>query len=151
MPSTHEHTNTAPDLTDSEIVAFLTELLESERAGAKVALHMVKEAIHDEELPHVGAALGRVRVDEAHSVNVLAHHLKRYHVKPSDVTGPFKDKVLAQPDLSTQVALLNRGQLWVVRKLRENLPRIKDPLLQRDLQEMLEVHEENIATCEHLI
>lgn len=134
-----------------EIVAFLTELLEAERAGAKVALHMVKEAQHEDQQPHVGAALNRVRIDEAHCVSMLAHHLERLGVTPSTVTGAFRDKVLAQPDLSSQVDLLNRGQAWVVRKLREALPRIADDILHRDLQDMLRIHEENIAACERLM
>ncbi|MDA5194226.1 DUF6306 domain-containing protein [Govanella unica] len=138
-------------LSRDETVALLTQLLEGERAGAKVALHMLKEAQHEDRRPHVGAALNRVRLDEAHCVNMLAHHLERFGMTPSALTGAFREKVLAEPDLSAQVDLLNRGQAWVVKKLREVLPRIEDPTLHQDLQQMLTMHEDNIAVCEHLI
>jgi nitronate monooxygenase len=48
-------------------------------------------------------------------------------------------------DLKERIIFLNRGQGWVVRKLREILPRIRDNHLQADLNEMLRSHEANIA------
>jgi len=42
------------------------------------------------------------------------------------------------------MGLLNRGQGWVVRKLREMLPRVRDSGLHADLCEMLRSHEINI-------
>lgn len=138
-------------LTRDETITLLTTLLEGERAGAKVALHMVKEAEHDDLKPHVSAALNRVRIDEAHCVNMLAHHLARLGAEPSMATGAFRDKVLAEPDLASQVALLNRGQAWIVKTLRTALPRIEDAALHRDLQDMLQMHEDNIAACDNLM
>jgi nitronate monooxygenase len=43
-----------------------------------------------------------------------------------------------------RIAFLNRGQGWVVRKLREMLPKVRDDALHHDLQEMLQAHEANI-------
>jgi nitronate monooxygenase len=59
--------------------------------------------------------------------------------------GAFYDKAMAITDLTERMALLNRGQSWVVRKLRELLPRVRDESLRIDLQKMLESHEANIA------
>jgi Domain of unknown function (DUF6306) len=39
----------------------------------------------------------------------------------------------------------NPGQGWVVRKLRELLPRVHDNSLHADLSDMLRSHEANIA------
>ena len=47
--------------------------------------------------------------------------------------------------LPERIAFLNRGQGWVVKKLREMMPRVRDDALHRDLAEMLESHVTNIA------
>ena len=52
---------------------------------------------------------------------------------------------MAISDLGERIAFLNRGQGWVVRKLRELLPRVRDNSLHADLSEMLRSHEANIA------
>jgi nitronate monooxygenase len=59
--------------------------------------------------------------------------------------GAFYDKAMAISDLGERIAFLNRGQGWVVRKLREMLPRVRDDSLHADLTEMLRSHEANIA------
>ncbi|MCC6530617.1 MAG: 2-nitropropane dioxygenase, partial [Pseudomonadales bacterium] len=40
---------------------------------------------------------------------------------------------------------INRGQRWVVRKLCEMMPRLRDAGLRSDLEQMLRSHEANIA------
>jgi nitronate monooxygenase len=52
---------------------------------------------------------------------------------------------MAIADLGERVTFLNLGQAWVVRKLREMLPRVRDNLLHTELTEMLRSHEANIA------
>ena len=52
---------------------------------------------------------------------------------------------MAIADLGERVIFLNRGQAWVVRKLREMLPRVRGDRLHADLTEMLRSHEANIA------
>ncbi len=134
-------------MSHAEIVDFLNELLEGERAGAKVALHMAKEA-GDEQTE---SALTHIRFDEAQFCGMLAKHLKRYGAEPSVATGAFRDRVLSEPDLSSQVKLLLRGQAWVIRKINEALPRIDDDVLYNDLRQMADVHVADIASCERLI
>ena len=46
--------------------------------------------------------------------------------------------------LPERIAFLNRGQGWVVRKLKEMLPKVRDDALHRDLADMLRSHEINI-------
>jgi hypothetical protein len=52
---------------------------------------------------------------------------------------------MAIEGLPERIAFLNRGQGWVVRKLREMMPRVRDDALHRDLADMLQSHETNIA------
>ena len=54
-------------------------------------------------------------------------------------------KAMAVTDLRERIIFLNRGQGWVVRKLREMLPRVRNDLLHADLSAMLRSHEVNIA------
>jgi hypothetical protein len=50
-----------------------------------------------------------------------------------------------------QITFLNRGQGWVVRKLREMLPRVRNDRLHADLSEMLRSHEANIALAKNVL
>jgi hypothetical protein len=52
---------------------------------------------------------------------------------------------MAIADLHERISFLNRGEAWVVRKIREMLPRVRDTQLHMDLMEMLRLHEANIA------
>jgi len=129
-----------------QILALLDELLRAERAGARGVAAMVKRAD--------GAAaelLPAVVRDEAGFVAMLGRHLRALGREPTSATGEFLEKLLALEDFTAQLALLNRGQAWVARKLREAIPRIAEPALARDLRAMLDVHERNIAACERVL
>jgi len=76
---------------------------------------------------------------------MLLRHLKVFGSEPSSKVGAFYGKAMAIADLHERVAFLNRGQGWVVRKLREMLPRVRDDRLHADLTDMLRSHEANIA------
>lgn len=127
-----------------EIVAALNELLEAERAGAKVALASSKS-----EAPATYRALLRhVRDDEAKWCAMLSAQILRLGARPSRRIGAFREKALAIGDPAERLAFLNRGQAWVVRKLEALVPRIREDALHRDLREMLESHRINIARAE---
>jgi hypothetical protein len=76
---------------------------------------------------------------------MLSEHLKALGQAPSSKTGAFYEKAMAITDMAARVAFLNRGQAWVVRKLREILPKVRDDRLHGDLKTMLEAHDANIA------
>ena len=124
-----------------ELTAILTELLEAERAGVRVA--------HESALTARGGALGELMLaiekDDARWCAMLAGHLRMLGQRPSSKLGAFYEKAMAISDLGERIAFLNRGQGWVVRKLRELLPRVRDNSLHADLSEMLRSHEANIA------
>jgi nitronate monooxygenase len=51
---------------------------------------------------------------------------------------------MAIEGLPERIAFLNRGQGWVVKKLREMMPKVRDDALHRDLKDMLDSHVVNI-------
>lgn len=124
-----------------ELLAFLNEMLEAERAGAKALLHISKEA-RDAKASALAMA---VHHDEARWCAMLIAAIRLHGGAPSDATGAFYEKVLAIADAKARLAFVNRGQGWVVKKLKEAIPRIEDDRLAKDLGVMLSSHEENIA------
>jgi hypothetical protein len=129
-----------------ELVAFLNAMLEAERAGAKVTLESAREAGSGP----IGELMQAIQHDEAHWCAMLTRHLKALDTAPSSVTGAFHGKAMAIADMSERISFLNRGQGWVVRKLREMLPRVRADALHADLAEMLRSHEVNIARADEV-
>jgi Domain of unknown function (DUF6306) len=125
----------------AELAAFLNELLEAERAGARVTLKSAREA----GTGRIAELMQAIQRDEVRWCAMLIGHLKALGKTPSVKVGAFYEKAMAIADLGDRVAFLNRGQGWVVRKLREILPRVRDDRLHADFAEMLQSHEANIA------
>jgi hypothetical protein len=130
-----------------ELIAFLNALLEAERAGARVTL----ESAHAAGSGPIAELMRAIQHDEAHWCAMLARHIKAMGAIPSPTVGAFHGKAMAIQDLGERIIFLNRGQNWVVRKLREILPRVRDNLLRTDLSEMLRSHEANIALAGELV
>jgi len=128
-------------LNHDELLAFLNEMLEAERAGSKALLHVSKEAKEQA----VASLAMQVHHDEARWCAMLIAAIRRLDASPSQATGAFYEKVLAIPEEKARLAFVNRGQGWVVKKLKEVIPRIEDEQLAKDLGVMLTSHEENIA------
>ena len=126
------------------LVTALNELVMAERAGARGAAAMLKRGGSWD----AKTLLQTVTRDEAACCAMLSRHVIALGARPSDSTGDFFLKLSAIDDPHRQMALLNRGQSWVIRKLRELLPRIQDPALARDLRDMLEVHLQNVIACD---
>ncbi len=123
-----------------EIIASLNELLEAERAGARVALASRKAS---PDAPYANL-MRAVWADEARWCAMLSRQIKRLGGVPSRKTGAFRGKAMAIADPMERLAFLNRGQSWVVRKLEALTPRVRDENLHADLRVMLESHRENI-------
>lgn len=128
------------------MLSLLNELLEAERAGAKVTLRLSREASD----PAVDTALQVVAIDEARFCAMLCLQIERLGGAATRKTGDFYQKVMAVDGMEARLRLLGRGQGWVVRKIREVLPRVADGLLRKDLGDMLAKHERNIEICERL-
>jgi len=124
-----------------ELIALLNELLEAERAGARVTLESARAAGSGA----IAELMQAVQRDEARWCAMLLRHIKALGGTPSSRVGAFYDKAMAIADLVERIRFLNRGQGWVVRKLRDMLPRVRDNRLHADVAEMLRSHEANIA------
>ncbi len=127
-----------------ELISFLNELLEAERAGARVTL----ESAYAAGSGPVTELMQTIHKDEARWCAMLACHIEALGAMPSPKVGGFYGKAMAIADLGDRIAFLNRGQGWVARKLREMLPRLRDDRLHGDLAEMLHSHLANIALAE---
>ncbi|MBX3488698.1 DUF6306 domain-containing protein [Parvibaculum sp.] len=123
-----------------EILLVLNELLEAERAGARVALASARELTNEDEI----ALLRAVRDDEVRWCAMLFRYIRKADGLPSLKCGAFFAKAMAIGDLHERLHFLNRGQSWVARKLRELMPRVRSDELYGDLKNMLESHESNI-------
>lgn len=131
----------------AELLELLNALLAGERAGAIVALEMSRKATD----PDSRGLLVAVQRDEGRFCAMLSREIERLGGTPTRKVSPFRDKVLSLPGLQERLALLNRGQDWVVRRLREALPRVADNRLHEALVEMLATHERNVARCGRLL
>jgi hypothetical protein len=134
-------------LTKPEILELLNELLEGERAGVRAATHCLTEAVDRE----THATLRRIAIDEARFCAMLSRHIRDLGGMPSPATGTFYGKLMAIAELPKRLAFLNRGQGWVVRRLCDALPRVRDDRLYEDLKAMLQAHEVNIGRCDRLL
>lgn len=128
----------------AEVLAALNELLEAERAGARVAMETGRE-IHSQEL---AALVADIHKDEVHWCGMLMRTIKSLGATPSSATGAFHGKAMAIPDVDDRLKFLNRGQAWVVRKLEALIPRLDVPQARADLEAMLQAHRQNIERVE---
>ena len=134
------HDGTAHAVKD-ELVASLNELLEAERAGARVTLETARQSRH----PTIVELMQHIQHDEARWCAMLLRQIKELGGKASPRMGAFYEKAMAIDDIAERITFLNRGQGWVVRKLRELIPKVQDASLSADLHHMLSSHVANIT------
>lgn len=127
-----------------ELIAFLNELLEAERAGARVTLETARSA----DDPAIAKLMRDIQYDEARWCAMLLRRIAGLGGEASPRMGAFYEKAMAIGDLEARIAFLNRGQGWVIRKLREMIPRVRESALVLDLDRMLSSHVSNIALAE---
>ena len=136
-------TDSASATTDPARTALLdalNELLEAERAGARVAMETGR-SITD---PELAALVEDIHKDEVRWCSMLMRTIRAMEGTPSSATGAFWGKAMAIPDLEQRLDFLYRGQTWVVRRLETLIPRIEDAQVRADLSIMLEAHRGNI-------
>ncbi|MGN6517149.1 MAG: nitronate monooxygenase [Rhizomicrobium sp.] len=126
--------------TREELIAFCNELLEAERAGARITARSAVEA----KDAATRDLLRDIQKDEARWCAMMLKWIAHLDGTPSSKVGAFYEKCLAFTDLKERIAFINRGQGWVVKKLREMLPKVRDDRMHADFKAMLESHEENI-------
>lgn len=131
-----------------ELCGLLNELLEAERAGARLLSAWMAEAAPGSVLYQ---RLREVQRDEARNSAVLIHYLLDAGAVPSTRTGDFHTMGLLLHDWEARLAFLNRGQAWVARRIARALPRLGPSGARDALQAMHDSHVANIARCEALI
>src|SRR5574342_971919 len=97
------------------MVGRLEEPLEAERAGVKCLIPLAAEAPAGEKKE----LLTLLRNDEGRFCAGLVRLIAARGAVPHQRVGPFADKVLALPTEAERLALLVKGQAWVVRKIDE--------------------------------
>ena len=131
-----------------ELVSLLNTLLEAERAGAKV----LAEFLNDYEVQSKAwLKLRQVQRDEANNCVILMRLISGLDAIPSKATGDFVAKALAVRGNAERLTFLNRGQGWVARTIRDQLPRIPHGSVRDALTEMHDSHLANIKACDALL
>ncbi|MGH7088687.1 MAG: DUF6306 domain-containing protein, partial [Stellaceae bacterium] len=128
----------------AELLSFLNELLEAERAFARTAL---RSALGTADA-RLGAVLHTMHEDAARCCTILFHQIKSLGAIPSPRVGALYGRAIETDDLAARLVLITRGQGAVAQRLREMLPRIRDDALHADLLRMRQAHEANIARGE---
>jgi len=129
------------------LIDRLQELLEAERAGVKCLDAMADHAsdMGKKEL------FTLFRNDEGKFCSGLFGFLQARGAVPTTNVGAFADKVIALPTEAEQVALLVKGQSWVVRKIDEIPPAEMNAEEKAFFADMREVHVVNIEKCRNFV
>jgi iron-sulfur cluster repair di-iron protein len=144
VPEARTDLRAAMDIEGTEMLSALNELLEAERAGARVAMETGRSI----SAPDLAALVDDIHKDEVRWCSMLMRAIKTLGATPSSATGAFYGKAMAIADLDDRLKFLNRGQAWVVRKLQVLIPRITDPSARAELNGMLQAHHHNIGRVE---
>ncbi|AVP58903.1 nitronate monooxygenase [Pulveribacter suum] len=128
---------------DDQLAARLNELLEAERAGARITLESARALQPGQE--DLRPLIESIHDDEVKWCGMLLRALRSLGVQPSSRTGDFYERAMAVQDLGERLALLNRGQGWVARKVRELLAELEHEELRDGLQAMLQGHQHQLA------
>jgi len=129
------------------LIDRMQELLEAERAGVKCLDAMADHAadIGKKEL------FSLFRNDEGKFCAGLFGLLQARGAAPTTNVGAFADKLIALPTEAEQVALLIKGQAWVVRKIDELPPAEMSAEEKAFFADMREVHVVNIEKCRNFV
>jgi len=129
------------------LVDRMQELLEAERAGVK-CLDAMADHASDMEKKELFSLF---RNDEGKFCAGLFRQIQARGAVPTKNVGAFADKVIALPTEAEQVALLIKGQGWVVRKIDE-IPAAELSADEKTFfADMREVHVVNIEKCKRYV
>ncbi len=121
------------------LIEALNELLSAERAGAQVAAASLKHATGE----LLRSVLQQVHRGEADSCMRLRDCVLLLGGEPSRDRGAFYEKCMAIANLAERLALVDRGQEWVIRKVEALLEQVTHPQIREELQAVLDTHEVN--------
>ncbi|MHA6137880.1 DUF6306 domain-containing protein [Pseudomonas mohnii] len=119
-----------------DTISLLQELLEAERAGARLALDTMKEATDEKQL----MLLNEIHIGEAESCRRIRDCIKYLGGEPSLVVGEFYVKAMSIDDIVERLFFIDRGQRWVIKKLIRNLELIPSTFVKKELEYVLRIH-----------
>ena len=93
--------------TKHDLVATLNELLEAERAGARVTLETARQARH----PSIVELMQYIQHDEARWCAMLLRRIRQLGGTASPRMGAFYEKAMAIDDIAERITFLNRASL----------------------------------------
>ncbi|MBI5576711.1 MAG: hypothetical protein HY896_10175 [Deltaproteobacteria bacterium] len=125
------------------MIERMQELLEAERAGVACLGAMAEKAPPGE----MRDFLIKLRNDEGKFCAGLYRLIESRGSTPRQKVGAFAEKVLALPGDSERLALLVKGQAWVVRKIDEIPAEEMTPGEKDFFAGMREDHVVNIEAC----
>ncbi|MCC5885705.1 MAG: hypothetical protein JJT88_04645 [Gammaproteobacteria bacterium] len=126
-----------------QILTTCNELLAAERAGARLTRRLREQA--DGELADL---LDVIHADERASCRALLAAIRAVGGEATTEIGDFETKVLALDGMEARMALLNRGQSWVLRRLRTLLDGIHDAEVIELLQDVFDRHDRNVGLAD---
>jgi len=121
----------------------MQELLEAERAGVRCLAAMADEAPEGEKKDF----LVFLRNDEGRFCAGLTRLIQERGGVPTDRVGSFAEKVLSIEGEAERLALLVKGQSWVVRKIDEIPAPEMTPDEKPFFDDMRKSHVVNIEAC----
>ena len=121
----------------------MQELLEAERAGVKCLAAMADSSPEGEKKDF----LIFLRNDEGRFCAGLHRLIRDRKGTPTDRVGSFAEKVLALKGEAERLALLVKGQSWVVRKIDEIPSGEMTPGEKEFFDDMRKAHVVNIEAC----
>jgi nitronate monooxygenase len=128
---------------EGAMIDRMQELLEAERAGVKCLTAMADQTPEGEKKDF----LVFLRNDEGRFCAGLHRLIQERGGTPNDRVGPFADKVLAIEGEAERLALLIKGQAWVVRKIEEMPAKEMTPGETGFFADMHKAHVVNIEAC----
>lgn len=133
-------------MTGDERAAFLNQMLESERAGARALVVFLDDF---DRTSDEWKMLRRIHEDEAHNCALIGELLKKAGTPYSHATGEFYGKAVAVQGKGARIEFLARGLKWAVRKFDAALPGL-DGEAQTLFTRMRDTHLRSIAACERV-
>ncbi len=117
-------------------IQLLQELLEGERAGARLALDTLKETTDEQQQ----MVLNQIHIGEAESCRRIRDCIKYLGGEPSLNIGEFYVKAMSIEDIVDRLYFIDRGQRWVINKLNKNLELITSDFVRKELENVLQIH-----------
>ncbi len=126
-------------LTDTELNALLNLLIETIRAGAKVAaVFACRASCQDKRGMYLD-----IQADACKAVQGLSRLLRARGQEPSEATNGFFERAMDLPEKADRVAFFLRGQTWLLATLTEALPHLPDAEVQAVFADCIETVRRN--------